>query len=59
MKRLWHRYCFDLTDWGVFSEGSDLEGYTSALLDFINFCTEAVLPTKTIRVFPNQKPWFN
>ncbi|KAI3369120.1 hypothetical protein L3Q82_025437, partial [Scortum barcoo] len=33
-----------------------LDGYTpSSVLSYLKFCTDAVLPTKTIKVFPNQK----
>lgn len=49
--------CFEHTNWNVFKEGADLEQYTSPVLSYINFCTDAVLPTKTIMVFPNQKSW--
>ncbi len=51
--------CFEHIDWGVFKEGADLEEYTSSVLSYINFCTDAVLPTKTITAFPNQKPWLD
>ncbi|KAI3372217.1 hypothetical protein L3Q82_022662, partial [Scortum barcoo] len=47
--------CFECTDWEVFKEGTDLDGYTSSVLSYLKFCTDAVLPTKTIKVFPNQK----
>ena len=36
-----------------------MEEYTSNVLDYIQFCTETVLRTRTIKVFPNQKPWFD
>ncbi|KAM4573377.1 uncharacterized protein PAE49_008206 [Odontesthes bonariensis] len=49
--------CFEMTDWEVFKDSSDLEAYTSSVLDYLQFCTDAVLPTKTIKVFPNQKSW--
>uniref|UniRef100_A0A669BZP0 Reverse transcriptase domain-containing protein n=1 Tax=Oreochromis niloticus TaxID=8128 RepID=A0A669BZP0_ORENI len=51
--------CFDNTNWSVFAKGSDLEGHTSAVLSYISFCTESVTTTKTVKVFPNQKPWLN
>uniref|UniRef100_A0A665UD53 Reverse transcriptase domain-containing protein n=1 Tax=Echeneis naucrates TaxID=173247 RepID=A0A665UD53_ECHNA len=51
--------CFEVTDWGVFAEGTDLNGHTSAVLDYISFCTENVTESKTVKVFPNQKPWLN
>ncbi|KAI3367243.1 hypothetical protein L3Q82_008295 [Scortum barcoo] len=38
---------------------TDLDGYTSSVLSYLKFCTDAVLPTKTIKVFPNQKPWLD
>lgn len=45
------------TDWELCKDGSDLEAYTSSALRYVQFCTDAVLPTKSIKVFPNQKPW--
>ena len=36
-----------------------MEGHTSAVLSYISFCTESVTTTKTVKVFPNQKPWLN
>ena len=51
--------CFEHTDWSVFSDGADLEEYTSSVLSYVQFCTDAVLPVKTITVFPNQKPWLD
>uniref|UniRef100_A0A3B3I9A9 Reverse transcriptase domain-containing protein n=1 Tax=Oryzias latipes TaxID=8090 RepID=A0A3B3I9A9_ORYLA len=51
--------CFELTDWEVFKDGSDLEAYTTSVLSYVQFCTDAVLPTKSIKVYPNQKPWFD
>ena len=36
-----------------------MEEYTSNVLDYIQFGTETVLRTRTIKVFPNQKPWFD
>ncbi len=51
--------CFDLTEWDVFTEGADLDEYTTSVLAYIDFCTETVLTTKTLRTFPNQKPWFD
>ncbi|KAI3363675.1 hypothetical protein L3Q82_001300 [Scortum barcoo] len=51
--------CFECTDWEVFKEGTDLDGYMSLVLSYLKFCTDAVLPMKTIKVFPNQKPWLD
>lgn len=35
-----------------------MEEHTSAVLSY-NLCAETVTETKTVKVFPNQKPWFN
>ncbi len=51
--------CFENTDWELFAQSTDLEEYSSSVLAYITFCTDTVLTTKTIMVFPNQKPWFN
>ncbi|KAK3532935.1 hypothetical protein QTP70_003799 [Hemibagrus guttatus] len=49
--------CFENTDWELFIQSADLEEYSSSVLAYITFCTDTVLTTKTIKVFPNQKPW--
>jgi len=46
---------FELTDWEVCKEGSDIGSYTSAVLSYVQFCTDTVLPTKTVKVFPNHE----
>ncbi len=51
--------CFENTDWELFAQSTDLEEYSSSVLAYIAFCTDTVLTTKTIMVFPNQKSWFN
>ncbi|KAK3554035.1 hypothetical protein QTP70_019154 [Hemibagrus guttatus] len=43
-------------DWELFTQSADLEEYSSSVLAYIAFCTDTVLTTKTIKVFPNQKP---
>ncbi len=50
--------CFEDTKWELFDQ-SDLELYTSTVLSYINFCTDIVTLEKQIKVYPNQKPWFN
>ncbi|KAF0047409.1 hypothetical protein F2P81_001042 [Scophthalmus maximus] len=52
------QHCFECTEWKVFEQG-DLEEYSSSVLAYVAFCTETVLTTKTIKVFPNQKPWLD
>ncbi len=37
----------------------DMEAYSDSVTCFIRKCIEGVVPTKTIRIYPNQKPWIN
>ncbi len=37
----------------------DIEEYSDSVTCFIRKCIEDVIPTKTIRIYPNQKPWIN
>ncbi len=37
----------------------DIEAYSDTVTCFIRKCIEDVIPTKTIRIYPNQKPWIN
>ena len=47
--------CFASTDWIMFQESSDgIEEYSTC---FINKCIDDVVPTVTVRTYPNQKPW--
>ncbi len=34
----------------------DIEAYSDTVTCFIRKCVEDVVPTKTIRIYPNQKP---
>ena len=44
---------------GMFSEISVIQMNTRTLTDFIVFCQDICLPTKTVTQYPNSKPWFN
>lgn len=48
--------CFECTLWDTF-ESPDLDIHTNVVSDYINFCVESVLPSKTYKLFPNNKPW--
>ncbi len=37
----------------------DIEAYSDTVTCFIRKCIDDVVPTKTIRFYPNQKPWIN
>ena len=50
--------CFDCIDWGVFFDACDnVHDATEAVSDCISFCEDMIIPTKTINIFPNNKPW--
>ena len=50
--------CFASTDWNMFWDYSDgTEEYTTSVIGFINKCIDDVVPTVTVRTYPNQKPW--
>ncbi len=53
--------CFDHVDWDMFRAASDddIEAYSDTVTCFIRKCIEDVVPTKTIRIYPNQKLWIN
>ena len=42
----------------MFWDTSDgIEEYTTSVIGFINKCIDDVVPTVTVRTYPNQKPW--
>ena len=50
--------CFASTDWNMFRDSSDgIEEYTTSVTGFINKCIEDVIPTVSVRTYPNQNPW--
>lgn len=52
--------CFDCTLWDMFYETcANLEELNSVVSNYIQFCIDSVIPTKRIKVFPNDKPWMN
>ncbi|KAK3571612.1 hypothetical protein QTP86_015348, partial [Hemibagrus guttatus] len=42
-----------------FPECTDINFYTSSVLDHINTCIDNVTTVKHVKHFPNQKPWMN
>uniref|UniRef100_A0A3B1IGL0 Reverse transcriptase domain-containing protein n=1 Tax=Astyanax mexicanus TaxID=7994 RepID=A0A3B1IGL0_ASTMX len=51
--------CFDCTDWSVFEDATgDLDVLTDTVTSYISFCEGMCVPTKTFRIFNNNKPWF-
>ena len=50
--------CFSSTDWNLFRDSSNgIEEYITSVIGFINKCIDDVVPTVTVRTYPNQKPW--
>ncbi len=49
--------CLACTDWDVF-EG-ELDEQTLVISDYIKFCIDTLIPAKTIKTYPNSKPWIN
>ena len=46
------------TDWNMFRDSSDcIEEYTASVIGFINKRIDNVIPTVTVRTYPNQTPW--
>lgn len=48
--------CFDWTNWEIFREDS-LDEMTRVTNDYINFCVQLVVPTKEIKIYPNNKSY--
>ena len=50
---------FASTDWKMLWGSSDgIEKYTTSVTGFINKCIDDIVPTVTVRTFPNQQPRF-
>ena len=52
-------HCGDEVLDALIDKASDCCGveYTTLVTGFINKCIEDVVPTVTVRTYPNQKPW--
>lgn len=52
------RDCLDNTNWDLFFEScQDGNELTDTITSYIKFCEDCVSETKTIKIFPNNKPW--
>lgn len=52
------RGCFECTDWSVFhDEDNNVDNVADCVTEYINFCVDMIIPCKTIKSFPNNKPW--
>eukprot|EP00061_Rhincodon_typus_P014746 g41995.t1 len=52
--------CLELVDWTIYKNSEkNLDEYATMVTDFISKCMEGCMPTKSICMFPNWKPWMN
>ena len=52
------RACYECTEWNVFLDSSEsVDEATNVISDYIMFCEDMIIPTKEIKIFPNNKPW--
>uniref|UniRef100_A0A669BD36 Reverse transcriptase domain-containing protein n=1 Tax=Oreochromis niloticus TaxID=8128 RepID=A0A669BD36_ORENI len=51
--------CFESTVWEVICDdhGEDIDSLTTCISDYINFCVDNTVSTRTVRCFSNNKPW--
>ena len=50
---------FESTDWNLLGEprGYDINAMNECVTNYITFCVESIMPTRTVRCFLNNKPW--
>ena len=52
--------CFDCTDWAMFSEScANQDEYADTVTSYVSFCTDSCIPSKTVTIYANDKPWFS
>ena len=52
------RGLFEATDWDMFSKSSaDINELTDVVTSWSVYCENIIIPVKTIKVYPNSKPW--
>ena len=50
--------CLDCTDWDMFKEScNDIDELTDVTCSWISYCENTVIPVKTVKMYPNSKPW--
>ena len=54
------RGCFEATDWDAFFDScTDLDMLNDTVTSYIMFCQDTVIKSKTVRIYPNNKPWIS
>lgn len=52
--------CLECTDWNTLIEnGTDISGNMDIFNAYFNFCLDMLIPTKDMKIYPNNKPWIN
>ncbi len=52
------KYCFEETNWDIFFQScQDADELTDTITSYIKFCEDSVSETKSVKCFPNNKPW--
>lgn len=49
--------CFLSTDWDVFLKEADIDRATESTTAYISFCVDSIIPQKTVKIYPNNKPY--
>ena len=48
--------CFDCTQWETF-DTPDINEWVGTVSSYIAFCVDSVIPTKSFKIYSNDKPW--
>ena len=50
------RACYDITDWNVMLD-EDLNVCVDVITDYLKFCEDSIIPIRSVKLYPNNKPW--
>ena len=51
--------CLETTDWDVLTASENVSETADVLSSYISFCESTSVHLKTVRIFPNNKPWMD
>ncbi|CAI5695867.1 unnamed protein product [Oreochromis niloticus] len=50
--------CVKATDWdSLLSPSDDIDEQVNTVTSYISFCVDNIMPSKTVSIYPNNKPW--
>ncbi|XP_013397726.1 uncharacterized protein LOC106164376 [Lingula anatina] len=49
--------CFESTDWAALKSDNSIHDFTLVVTEYIKFCEEICIPSRTIKQYPNTKLW--